>query len=51
MLNKLFGKNASVDLLRHIYLTDKYGRIQDEMKQDAEEMSHSTEMQQMYIKK
>jgi len=51
MLNKLFGKNASTDMLRHIYLTEKYGRIQDEMEQDAKEMSHSTGTQALYIKK
>jgi integrase len=51
MLNKLFGKNVSTDMLRHIYLTEKYGRIQDEMEQDSRDMSHSSQMQQMYIKK
>jgi hypothetical protein len=51
MLNKLFGKNVSTDLLRHIYLTDKYGKIQDEMEQESRDMAHSTQMQQMYIKK
>ena len=51
MLNKIFGKNASVDLLRHIYLTDKYGKIQNEMITDAQEMSHSSNQQALYIKK
>jgi hypothetical protein len=51
MLNKLFGKHASVDMLRHIYLTEKYGKIQDEMESTARDMSHSTGTQALYIKK
>lgn len=51
MLNKIFGKNASVDLMRHIYLTDKYGKVQAEMEQDSRDMSHSTNQQALYIKK
>ena len=51
MLNKLFSKSVSTDMLRHIYLTDKYGKIQDEMEQESRDMAHSTEMQKMYIKK
>ena len=51
MLNKIFGKQVSTDMLRHIYLTNKYGKIQNEMEEDAKDMSHSTNMQQLYIKK
>ena len=51
MLNKLFSKNVSVDMLRHIYLTEKYGHVQDEMKQTAAEMAHNTDTQALYIKK
>jgi hypothetical protein len=51
LLNKLFGKKTSTDLLRHIYLTNKYGKLQDEMKQDAHDMSHSINQQSLYIKK
>ena len=51
MLNKIFGKNTSVDLIRHIYLTEKYGKLQEEMEQDSRDMSHSTAMQALYIKK
>ena len=51
MLNKLFSKSVSVDMLRHIYLTEKYGHVQDEMEQVSRDMAHSTEMQKMYIKK
>ena len=51
MLNKLFGKNTSTDLLRHIYLTNKYGKLQAEMAEDAKDMSHSSSTQALYIKK
>ena len=51
MLNKIFGKNTSVDLIRHIYLTEKYGKLQEEMEQDSKAMSHSLAMQALYIKK
>ena len=51
MLNKLFGKNTSTDLLRHIYLTNKYGKLQAEMLADSQDMSHSLAQQALYIKK
>ena len=51
MLNKIFGKNTSTDLLRLIYLTEKYGKIQDGMESTAKDMSHSSAMQALYIKK
>ena len=51
MFNKLFGKNASTNLLRHSYLTSEYGKLQEEMANDAREMSHNSNTQAMYIKK
>ena len=51
MLNKLLGKNVSSSMLRHIYLTEKYGEIQDEMEQTSKEMAHSKSTQAEYIKK
>lgn len=51
MLNKLLGKNVSSSMLRHIYLTEKYGGIQDEMEMDAIDMGHSKSTQAEYIKK
>ena len=51
MLNKIFGKNTSTDLLRHIFLTEKYGKLQEEMEEDSKAMSHSSAMQALYIKK
>ena len=41
LLYNIFDKRVSVDLLHYIYLTDKYGKIQSEMMQDAEDMAHN----------
>lgn len=49
-LNKIFGKNISSSMLRHIYLSDKYSKVNEEMKQDAEIMGHNLKMQKEYIK-
>lgn len=50
LLNKIFKKNIGVSMLRHIYLTDKYGKDLDEMKEDADAMAHSLTLQKEYIK-
>lgn len=50
ILNKTFGKNVGSSLLRHIYLSSKYGDVLTEMKEDAGAMSHSVGMQKDYIK-
>jgi hypothetical protein len=50
-LNRIFGKNVSSSMLRHIYLSDKYGKVQEEMKDDAEAMAHSVSQQKEYIKR
>jgi hypothetical protein len=49
--NRLFGKRASTNMLRHSYLTGKYGKLQEEMAKDSEMMSHSPATQALYIKK
>ena len=49
-LNKIFGKNISSSMLRHIYLTDRYSEVLDEQKKDAELMGHSVQQQKEYIK-
>lgn len=49
-LNNIFGKNIGASMLRHIYLTSKYGAVKDEMKKDAMMMAHSTNEQKNYIK-
>ena len=49
-LNSIFKKKVGSSMLRHIYLSSKYGKVQDDMKDDAELMSHSTTQQKDYIK-
>lgn len=51
ILNKLFKKNVSTSMLRHIYLTHKLGHIPklDELNELAKEMGHSLLQQQEYI--
>lgn len=51
MLNQIFGKQVSTNLLRHIYLTERFGNIQNDMKNTAADMAHSMSMQAEYIKK
>ena len=51
MISNILGKNISTDLLRHIYLTEKYGKVQEEMQNVSEAMGHSTAEQALYIKK
>lgn len=51
ILNSVFGKNISVSMLRHIWLTEKYGDNIPlaEMQEDARVMAHSVDMQQRYV--
>jgi hypothetical protein len=51
MLNKVFGKKVGSSMLRHIYLSGKYGNELEEMKKDAEAMGHSVSQQKEYILK
>jgi hypothetical protein len=51
ILNKIFGKAIGSSMLRHIFLTDKYGGTLAEASKDATEMAHSSGMQKDYIKK
>lgn len=50
ILNKIFNKNISSSMLRHIYLSSKYGPMLKEQEEDAKAMSHSLNMQKDYIK-
>lgn len=50
ILNRVFGGRIGSSMLRHIYLSGKYGDILEEQKKDAEEMAHSVNMQKDYIK-
>jgi hypothetical protein len=51
ILNKVFDKAIGSSMLRHIYLTGKYGKVLEEQKADASNMAHSEAMQKDYIKK
>jgi len=51
ILNKIFGKSIGSSMLRHIFLSNKYGDIIEEQKKDAKAMGHSVEQQKEYIKK
>lgn len=48
--NNLFGKKASVNNLRHAYLSERYGDIQKEMLKDSVMMAHTPATQNLYIK-
>jgi hypothetical protein len=52
-LNKLFGKNISTSMLRHIYLSEKYANIPSlvELQKTATAMGHSIPQMLEYIKK
>jgi hypothetical protein len=46
VLNKIFGKKIGSSMLRHIYITGKYGDLKSEMAKDADAMGHSVKEQQ-----
>ena len=50
ILNKIFGKHVGSSMLRHIYLSSKYGEVAEEMKEDAEAMGHTVNQQRDYVK-
>lgn len=50
ILNSLFGANVGSSMLRHSFITFKWGDIAKEQKEDAEDMGHSVSMQRDYIK-
>ena len=49
-LNSIFGKKVGASMLRHIYLSHKYGKIMKDQQDDAEFMAHSISMQKDYVK-
>jgi hypothetical protein len=51
ILNRIFGKRIGASMLRHIFLSSKYGNVVKEMEQDGVAMGHSRAMQNAYIKK
>lgn len=50
ILNRVFGKKVGSSMLRHAYLSSKYGEVSKDMEEDAEAMGHSTAVQKEYIK-
>jgi integrase len=50
ILNKIFKKNISSSMLRHIFLSSKYGNELKEREKDASLMAHSVQQQTGYIK-
>lgn len=50
LLNKIFGKKIGSSALRHIFLSDKYGGMLEEQKEDSNAMAHSLDQQRDYIK-
>lgn len=50
ILNKIFSKKIASSMLRHSYLSGKYGKILEEMKEDSSAMAHGLNMQRDYIK-
>ena len=50
ILNKIFGKQIGSSMLRHIYLSSKYGEAVKDMKEDANAMGHTTAQQREYVK-
>ena len=52
ILNNIFKKNVSVNMLRAIYITDKFAENKNEMEDVASDMGHSVGIQQsIYNKK
>ena len=51
ILNRIFKKKVGSSMLRHIYITQKFGDVIEEQKKTAEEMGHSTEEQKSYYLK
>jgi hypothetical protein len=52
-LNKIFGKKASVNQLRHTYLSNKYQdtiKLNQEMDEDMKAMGSSRSQEKTYIK-
>lgn len=50
ILNKIFDKKIGASMLRHSYLSFKYGGLLKEQEKDAKMMSHTVETARTYIK-
>lgn len=51
LLNKVFGKKVGSSMIRHIYISDKYKNVMEEMKEDSLAMGHSVSQQRDYYRK
>jgi hypothetical protein len=49
-LNSIMGKKVGASMLRHIYLSHKYGKVMKDQEEDANFMAHSVAMQKDYVK-
>lgn len=49
-LNSIIGKKVGASMLRHIYLSNKYGKVMKDQENDANFMAHSVAMQKDYVK-
>lgn len=43
VLNKIFGKKVGASMLRHSYLSGKYGAVMKELEKDTEQMAHTSD--------
>jgi integrase len=50
ILNRIFGKHFGSSMLRHSYLSNKYGKIEQDREKDAQAMGHTVNTQREYIK-
>jgi hypothetical protein len=50
-LNKVFGKKVGSSMLRHSFLSGKYGEVSKEQSEDSTAMAHSVEEQRRYIRR
>jgi len=49
-LNRIFSKKVGSSMLRHSYLSGKYGKVLEDMKEDSAAMAHGLNTQRDYIK-
>ena len=50
VLNRLFKKKVGSSMLRHIYITFKFGKVNEEQQKTAYNMGHTQSTQKEYIK-
>jgi integrase len=50
ILNKVFGRPVGSSMLRHSYLSKKYGSVMENMREDADMMAHGMDVQKTYIR-